>query len=188
MTTAKTEQSDRNAFSTETLRNADVEWHRVGLFVLFTFGLSWAVAIVIYATGGIGARSPEVFPGVRLWYVLVATVYMFAPAIANVLTRAVTGEGRENLHLRPRARRNWKWLVGAWIVPPVLVYLGAALFFAVFPRFLGVTASALSETLGVNAGQTGGLGPQELVFVSAVAALTVNTAVNCVATFGEEFG
>lgn len=188
MTTAKNELSGRNTPSTEALRNADVEWRRVGLFVLFAFGISWTVAVAIYMTGGIGAQSPEVFAGVRLWYVLVATAYMFAPMLANILTRAVTGEGWKDLYLRPRIRRNWKWWIGAWVIPPALVYLGAALFFVLFPRFLGITTTALSEALGMTTGQISGIGPQELILISAAAALTINTAVNCVATFGEEFG
>lgn len=188
MPPSEIERSTRDMLPTARLENSDVEWRRVGLFVLFTFGISWSVAAVIYATGGIGAESPKVFAGIRLWYVLTPTAYMFAPAAANILTRLVTGEGRESLSLRPHFRRNWRWWIVAWVVPPLLIYLGATLFFVVFPQFLGVTTTALNEALGVTSGQIGGFSPQELVLVTAVAALTINTAVNCVATFGEEFG
>lgn len=188
MSTPETERPMQDMLPTAQLENSDVEWRRVGLFVLFTFGISWSVAAVIYATGGIGAESPEVFAGIRLWYVLTPTAYMFAPAAANVLTRLATGEGRESLSLRPHFRRNWRWWIVAWVAPPLLVYLGAMLFFTIFPQFLGVATSTLNEALSVTADQTGGFSPQELVLVTAVAALTINTAVNCVATFGEEFG
>lgn len=188
MPTPETERPMQDVLPTAQLENSDVEWRRVGLFVLFTFGISWSVAAVIYATGGIGAESPEVFAGIRLWYVLTPTAYMFAPAAANVLTRLATGEGRESLSLRPHFRRNWRWWIVAWVAPPLLVYLGAMLFFTIFPQFLGVATSILNEALSVTADQTGGFSPQELVLVTAVAALTINTAVNCVATFGEEFG
>ena len=188
MPTPETDRPIRGVLPTARLENPDVEWRRVGLFVLFTFGISWSVAAVIYTTGGIGAESPKVFAGIRLWYVLTPTGYMFAPAAANVLTRLATGEGREGLSLRPHFRRSWRWWVVAWVVPPLLVYLGATLFFAVFPQFLGVTTSALNEALGVTAGQIAGFSSQELVLVIAVAALTINTVVNCITTFGEEFG
>lgn len=66
------------------------------LFVAFSFGFSWIVGGVVYAAGGIGSDSPELFAGVRLWDALLA-VYMFGPAIGNVLTRIVTGEGWRGL-------------------------------------------------------------------------------------------
>lgn len=191
MTTSESEATGTSVPTTTTaIERGDVEWQRVGLFVLIAFGISWAVGAIVYVTGGISPESPEVLFGIPLWYVLVATGYMFAPALSNVLTRLVTGEGWDGLYLRPRFRRNWRWWVLAWLVPPVLVYLGAALFFALFPQFFDPTLSNVSDILGTGAQSTGELpiGPQQLVLITAIAALTVNTAVNCIATFGEEFG
>lgn len=191
MTTSESEATGTSVPTTTTaIERGDVEWQRVGLFVLIAFGISWAVGAIVYVTGGISPESPEVIFGIPLWYVLVATGYMFAPALSNVLTRLVTGEGWGGLYLRPRFRRNWRWWVLAWLVPPVLIYLGAALFFALFPQFFDPTLSNVSDILGTGAQATDKLpiGPQQLVLITAIAALTVNTAVNCIATFGEEFG
>ncbi len=188
MTTSKTKRSDRDAFPMATgSDDGDVEWRRVGLFVLFAFGISWTIGVIVSMTGGIGSESPMVFAGVRLWLVLVVTGYMFSPAIANVLTRLVTGEGWDGLALRPR-RRHWRWWAVAWVVPPVLLYLGATVFFVLFPEFFDPTLSAVGETLGVTQGTELPIEPRELALIAAVAAPTINTAVNCVATFGEEFG
>lgn len=165
-----------------------VEWRRVWLFVAFSFGFSWIVGGVVYATGGIGSDSPELFAGVRLWYALLM-VYMFGPAIGNVLTRIVTGEGWRGLNLRPHLRHNWQWWLLAWLGSPLLVYLGGGLFFALFPAFFDSTLSGVNDLLQ-STGQTGELpfGPEQLVLIQAISALTVATAINCVTTFGEEFG
>jgi membrane protease YdiL (CAAX protease family) len=191
MTTSESEATGTSVPTTTTaIERGDVEWQRVGLFVLIAFGISWAVGAIVYVTGGISPESPEVLFGIPLWLVLVATGYMFAPALSNLLTRLVTGEGWDGLYLHPRFRRNWRWWVRAWFVPPVLVYLGAALFFALFPQFFDPTLSNVSDILGTGAQSTDKrpIGPQQLVLITAIAALTVNTAVNCIATFGEEFG
>ena len=192
METSESDSSRAATFPVATaFDDADVETRRVLSFVLFAFGISWAVGAVVYATGGIGSESPDVLPGIPLWYVLVATGYMFAPALANVLTRLLTGEGREDLRLRPHVRRNWRWWVVAWLVPIVLLYLGAALFFVLFPEFFDPTLSALTDGLaGTASGADDALplGPRGLVLLTAASTLTLGTAINCLATFGEEFG
>lgn len=190
MTTSESDPSEGAVPTTTTaIESGDIEWQRVGLFVVFAFGISWSVGAVVYVTGGIAPTSPQVLPGIPLWLVLVATGYMFAPALSNVLTRLVTSEGWDDLYLRPRFRRNWRWWGLAWLVPPVLIALGAALFFALFPQFFDPTLSTVSDLLG-TAQATGDLpfGPQGFVLITVGAALTVNTAVNCLFTFGEEFG
>ena len=38
--------------------NRSVEWKKVGLFLLFAFGLSWAIDLVLYLTSGYGNNAP----------------------------------------------------------------------------------------------------------------------------------
>ncbi|MDI9565206.1 MAG: CPBP family intramembrane metalloprotease, partial [Chloroflexota bacterium] len=60
------------------------ELNRVYLFLTLTFGISWATALVIYLTGGL-EDSPFLnianIP-VSLALLLMATFYMFGPALA----------------------------------------------------------------------------------------------------------
>lgn len=172
----------------QAIEHGAVEWRRVGLFVVFSFGFSWVIGLLIYTTGGIGPESPELFGGLGLWYVLLM-VYMFGPAIGNVLTRVVTSEGWSSSYLRPHLRHNWQWWVLAWLGPPLLVFLGGAMFFALFPEHFDPTLSGVNEILQ-GTGQTGELPitPQQLVLIQAISALTINTAIGCLFTFGEEFG
>ncbi len=48
-----------------------------------------AVFLVTHLTGGLG-DGPQVAPGIVLALVLIATAYIWVPAIANMLARPVT--------------------------------------------------------------------------------------------------
>ena len=167
----------------------DLETRRLGLFVLFAFGIAWATAAVIYATGGL-TDSPTVgsIPGFSLTLagVLLPTTYMFAPGIANVLTRALTGEGWSDLLLRPRIRGAVRYYAAAWLVPATLSLLGAATFYLLFPQYFDPTMADFAAALGAQAGQP--VDPRTVALVQVAAALTVAPLVNAVFAFGEEFG
>jgi membrane protease YdiL (CAAX protease family) len=169
--------------------SSGVERVRVGLFLGLAFGISWAVAAAIYATGGL-VDSPELVAGVTLATVLLPTGYMFGPAIANLLTRLVTGEGWAKLHLRPHGDR-WRLYVAAWLGPAALVLAGGAVFFAAFPQYFDPTMAGFESAVRAAAEAAGGaltLDVRTLVAVQLVAALTIGPLINTVFAFGEEFG
>jgi len=111
-----------------------LDLRRISLFLLFTFGIAWAVALCIYLTGSL-ANSPELFAGtgITLAFVAVTFGYMFAPTYAQVLTRLVTREGWKDLHLGLNLAKGWPAWLAAWLAPIVLCLLGAALYFLAFP-------------------------------------------------------
>ena len=80
-----------------------LDTRRIALFLVFAYGIAWAFGLITYLTGGI-ANSPQLIPGVpiTLAMVLVATGYMWAPALAHILTRLITHEGWRDTFLRPR--------------------------------------------------------------------------------------
>jgi membrane protease YdiL (CAAX protease family) len=170
-----------------------VDWRRVAVYLAFAFGISWSAALVIWLTGGI-AQSPALIPGVpiTLSLVLIATVYMFAPAAAHVLTRLVTREGWNDLYLRPRFGGGaWRYLLLAWAGPVLLTIAGAALFFALFPGLFDPSMGVLREQLRAAEGQTGEPVPLDgsvLLALVAVQAVFVAPLINGLFTFGEEFG
>src|SRR5687768_15238647 len=113
-----------------------VDVQRIGLFLGSAFGLAWAIALIIWLTGGL-VNSPPIIPGtpITLAVVLLAVGYMWAPAVAHILTRLLTREGRQNPVLRPGLRRGWPYWLAAWFLPAVLTILGGAVFFALFPYY-----------------------------------------------------
>ena len=166
----------------------ELDGERVAAFLAFAFGIAWAVGAYIYATGGL-AGSPPLVSGIPISRatVLLATGYMWAPAAANVLTRAVTGEGWDDLRLRPHLRSGWPYWVAAWLAPAALTLLGAALYFAVFPAHYDPTLSALRGILDA-AGAPLPFGPWGLAALQVASAVVLAPAINSLFTFGEEFG
>jgi len=106
---------------------------RITLYLLISFGFTWVMSFIIYLTGGI-ADSPEIIPGtgIRLFLVLLV-VAMFGPLLGNVGTRLITKEGWQETGLRLNIRQGWPYWLLAWLAPPILVTLGGAVYFALFP-------------------------------------------------------
>ena len=82
--------------------NKTLDLRRIGIFLAFAFGIAWLIALVLYVNGGLS--SPLAFPMITLGY-------MWAPAIAHILTRVITREGWSNPGLRPNFKRGWPCLL-----------------------------------------------------------------------------
>jgi len=139
---------------------------RIGSFLAIALGIAALVGGVIYATGGLD-NSPEIVPGITLAAVLSATVYMFSPAVANVATRVLTGEGWTDLRIRPALQSRWQAYLAAWLGTSVLVGAGVGLYAVLWPARTAMP---------------------DLPVIAIVATVTVGPAINTLFAFGEEFG
>ena len=162
-----------------------MDWKRIWIFLAFAFGIAWAVALVVALTGGF-ENSPPLAPGssITVAIVLVASIYMWAPALANILTRVITGEGFVNTWLRPKFRKGWPYWLLAWFLPAILTVLGGAVFFLLFPDTFdrNMDAITLSMPAGLNMNKWAFFG------LMTLQAAIISPLVNSIATFGEEFG
>jgi len=161
----------------------------IWIFLAFAFGISWAVGLVIYLTGGI-VNSPEIIKGtgISLALVLLATIYMWGPAIAHIITRLVTKMGSKNTYLKPNFKKAWPfWLVG-WFGPGILTLIGAALFFLVFPGSFDPQLTMISGQLKTAEVAGKSIDPFQFVLGQTIVAFLLAPILNSVATFGEEFG
>jgi membrane protease YdiL (CAAX protease family) len=118
--------------------------------------------------------------------VLLPTAYMFGPAVANAATRWLTDEGRSELMLGLDLRGSLRSYLVAWLAPAALTLAGAALFFALFPRYFDLSMRAFGDLLALQADQA--VDPRFLLAVQFAAALTLAPVVNALFAFGEEFG
>jgi membrane protease YdiL (CAAX protease family) len=161
------------------------ERRRVLVFSLLAFGLAWTVGGVIAATGGL-RDSPPLVAGLSLATVLLATGYMFAPAVAHLLTRLLTAEGFDGAKrvLRPNLPAAVGTYLLAWVAPAALTLVGVGLYFVAFPARFDPTLSTVRSVLPADAP----LSPELVVVVQLAAALTVGPAINTVFAVGEEFG
>lgn len=151
---------------------ADPDRRRVATFVAVALGIATLTGGVLYATGGLES-SPEIAPGITLSAILLPTVYMFSPAIANVVTRLLTDEGWAGLRLRPNVRGNWRPYVAAWLGTAVLVGAGMGLYVALESAGVVPPPSTGRSSIGI---------------VGIVFTLTLGPLINTLVAFGEEFG
>ena len=172
--------------------NDTLEVKRIAIYLSIAFGISWTVGLYIYLTGGL-TESPTLVPGMGLTrtFLLLALVYMPAPAIAHVLTRLVTNEGWQNTGLRPNFRRRWPSWLAAWVGPAILTIAGAAIYFLLFPQQFDPSLSTLKRIRDAAAEQTGQEVPlplATLALIQALQAIVLAPIINGLFTFGEEFG
>ena len=176
------------------MSSARLDRKRIAVYIAFAFGIAWAAALVMYLTGWY--LDPPLLvdlPGFQIpaTLALLTLVYMPAPAIANILTRLVTGEGWGDAWLRPKLRQGWKYWIIAWLSPLVLTILGLVLFLLVKPELFDPSLPTIQGQLDQTAEMTGQsvpLSPWAVVIINTSAALVISVIFNSLFTFGEEFG
>ena len=119
-----------------------VDWKRVGIFLTFSFGIAWLVALWLYLKGGLQANTTTL--------VILAVGYMGAPAFAHILTRLVTREGWQGLFLRPKFKQGWKFWLICWISPTLFVFAGMAVYFVLFPKMRTIDRANQVEPAGFS--------------------------------------
>lgn len=165
------------------------ERKRIFIFLAFAFGISWATGLVIYLTGGLENSAIITIAGIQmnLSLVLMATFYMFGPALANILTRLVTREGKQDLKLKPLFDQGrWVYFLAAWLLPGVLTIIGTVLFFFFFPAYYDSGLSTLQTQMELAGAVV--VNPWPIVIVQVVMGILISPLLNAVPTFGEEFG
>lgn len=162
---------------------------RIALFSFFAFGISWMTGLIIYLTGGL-ENSPiyEVAGAqISLALILLPTTYMFGPAIANIITRWVTKEGKQDLYLRPHFDGGrWVHYLAAWVLPGVLTVIGMILFFLFFPRYYDSELATLQAQIDLAG--AGDINVWMIVVIQTLQAILIAPLLNTIPTFGEEFG
>jgi membrane protease YdiL (CAAX protease family) len=160
-----------------------LDLRRIAIFLGFTFGIAWITGLVIYLTGGL-TGSPQIAPGISLALVLMATVYMWAPALGNILTRLITREGWKELWLRPNFKKGWQyWLIG-WFLPVLMTLPGAALFFLLFPQYFDASLPYIRQLMAASPSMS----PWTLLILQLAQGVLIAPLIHSIATFGEEFG
>lgn len=167
------------------IMKTNIEQKRINIFLLFAFGITWTIDLIIYLTGGLKNFSVLSPTGALM------TVSMAAPALAHILTRWITKEGWKDLYLRPRAKKVKRFWLMAWLGTPLLVLLGFAIYFLILPQYFDPTLATVSKLLTQTAQQTGKtipLTPAMFLIVQVVQAILISPIVNGLPVLGEEFG
>ena len=160
---------------------------RILIFLSIAFGIAWATALVIALTGGM-VNSPTLAPGLTLAVILLACVYMMAPALAHIFTRILTREGWQANGLRLNFRHGWKFWLAAWVLPALFTVLGAAVYFLLFPATFDHDLAAIRIMLAGSGPAWSAVAPALMILFVILQGVLISPIVNGVFTFGEEFG
>jgi caax amino protease family len=96
------------------------------LFVVLSYGLAWIIWLALWLSG-IGLNSP--------WSQLASIVAMWMPALAVFLLGRITKKPSGiKSKLVVNLKRNWRFYLLAIWLPAVISFLGAGLYFLVFPN------------------------------------------------------
>jgi membrane protease YdiL (CAAX protease family) len=164
-----------------------IDMRRILIFLAIACGLSWGTALLIYLNGW-NTNPPMLAPNVPITLILIAGIYMPAPALANVLTRLITREGWGDTWLRPNFRNNWRYWLLAWLLPGIFTLVGGGLYYAVFSNQFDASIPGLRQQL-VVAGQSLPDGDLTTIFImQTIVTILVAPIVAGLFIFGEEFG
>ena len=163
-----------------------LDTRRIIIFLGFAFGIAWITGLIIYLNGGL-THSPQIAPGVSLALLLMATVYMWAPALGNILTRLITHEGWEDMGLRPHFKKGWRFWLAGWFLPVVMTMPGAVLFFVLFPQYFDASLPYVRQIMAASPSMSS-IAPWTLAIIQIAQGVLIAPIINSVATFGEEFG
>ena len=152
--------------------NAKLTKKRLGYYVLFSFLLVWVPTIFFLLSGGSYESGAMNF---------ILTYSMLCPTFAVLLTRFLTQEGygadgRGFLVLgMDFSHGKWKWYVFAILIPIIYMDLGAAIFYAVFPKAFN---PEMLEVYGVT---------ETTIWMYPIAGIT-STVMVSIGALGEEIG
>jgi membrane protease YdiL (CAAX protease family) len=163
-----------------------VDRKRLFLFLGLAYGIAWLTALGIYLGGGL-SNPRQIVPEIPLVIFLLSVPYMWAPAVAHILTRLITREGWKDLGLRPHFRRGWPyWLLG-WIVPGLMSIGGAVVFFLLFPQYFDPNLEYIRQHL-LTSPALATISPWTVLALEAAGGILISPLANGWATLGEEFG
>lgn len=159
---------------------------RIVVYITFVFGITYLVDDFLIdplvAQYGYGT-DPRVIAAVALT--------MFVPALSVLLTRVVTREGFADVWIRPHFKGNVRHYLAAWLLPPALVAVGAAIYFLCFPSNFAPSMHSAIDSMNALAGaerQMSYDAARPILFGQLALSVVAAPILNCVACFGEEWG
>lgn len=149
------------------MTNKKLEWTRLGLYLLLSFGLMYIPAFIMNKT----LSYHEWFESGRYFWPSLLTAC--SPAIANVLTRLITKEGLKDSMLHLRLKGHVKYYLLALSLPILYALFGGLLITLVFGHFDWKEITDRTSPL---------------MMVSGILTVMSSSALVAFVTFGEEFG
>ena len=160
------------------MRNAAFDRSQVIKYLLWTFGLAYAVQF--------GAAYLYNHVNTMLGQAAVAGM-MFVPTLGVLLS----GGRLRDMGWKPRIRTNVRTILIAWFAPLLLTAVGAALYFLFFPGHFDLSGEYLAAVGGAEAlaqMEARGISWPVYVLITVLAGVTYGPFINMFPALGEEIG
>lgn len=105
------------------------------IYLAITFILTWIISFSLMANGGYFNPSAMV----------VISICMFMPAVGVITTSLLSKEKLRDIWIRPNFKGNMKYYLLAWLSPVVLIIIGAAVYFMLFPSQFDSNMTAMID-------------------------------------------
>jgi membrane protease YdiL (CAAX protease family) len=161
-----------------------IDRKRIYIFVAIVYGSSLMIALIVILSGGYYLSYPTIVNPLAV--VLIGELLMLAPAVANVLARAITREGFLNSHLRPNLRHGWPFYLAALFMPILAILIGGAIYYLLFPSRFDLAMTFARAQPGMIA-RSGAEDPWLFIFIQIALAIVISLW-GLPLAFGEEFG
>ena len=151
---------------------------QVKKYLLFCFLIAWIIQVA--ASRFAMQNSGAMFQGL-------ISISMFVPLLSVFLS----GYPLASLGWSPSIKGNVKKYMIAWFLPSVLTFIGAAVFFLIFPGFFDTTGQYISAQTGVNVMEqlaSQGISYRTYILVTIIASITYAPLFNMFLAVGEEAG
>ncbi|RKW12434.1 MAG: CPBP family intramembrane metalloprotease, partial [Catonella sp.] len=150
------------------------------LFVVLAYGLAWIIWLALWLSG-VGLNSP--------WNQLASTVAMWMPALAVFILGKITNQPSGiKSKLVVNLKRNWRFYLLAIWLPAVISFLGAGLYFLVFPSNFSLGLESIQAILQEKGVSQSTIPLSSLALIQILASLTYAPFLNSFFALGEEIG
>ena len=150
------------------------------LFVVLAYALAWIIWLALWLSG-VGLNSP--------WSQLASIVAMWMPALAVFILGKITNQPsgiKSKLVLN--LKRNWYFYLLAIWLPAVISFLGAGLYFLVFPSNFSLGFESIQAILQEKGVLQSPFPLSFLALIQILASLTYAPFLNSFFALGEEIG
>ena len=150
------------------------------LFVVLAYGLAWIIWLALWLSG-VGLNSP--------WSQLASIVAMWMPALAVFILGKITNQPSGiKSKLVVNLKRNWSFYLLAIWLPAVISFLGAGLYFLVFPSNFSLGFESIQAILQEKGVLQSPIPLSFLALIQILASLTYAPFLNSFFALGEEIG
>lgn len=151
---------------------------RIAIFLGLTFSLSWTLAFILMANGGLA--NP--------YWIIALSAMMLIPALSVVATRLITKEGFKNFGLKPHLKGNILIYLIAWFGPALLILLGALVYFLIFPNYFDPSMSQIAQVYEAQGVALVEGSLTSIFIIQFVMGLFLSPLLNIITCSGEEIG